>query len=256
MSDGLKYKLIILFVIILIVAAFLTFYIKLQINQYTESYEKSQSAVIRAVVIRVNENGLNVMSIENSNELYNVGYSSERNIGFKQGQEILIYFNGIVMDTYPLQLGNAYKIEIVKEKSDVEIPEKNLKFYYSSRNNVNVSINELIKTGMTLTITDKNELPYDYTNKYVIYKKEINEDYKGEGEKIGNDTENSTSGYTGTGVQYVWKELEKISDVSCESTVESLIYNLPYANKDNQYSVIGRKFNWISLYGELKERRI
>ncbi|MBO5478893.1 MAG: hypothetical protein J6A04_04195 [Clostridia bacterium] len=162
-----------------------------------DTLEKSNmSSTIRAVVVKVNEKGLYAIGIENVTELFYVGFSNEGNIGFKQGQEILIYFDGMVLETYPAQLGKVGKIEILKEKSDISIPDSVLRFCYSLRNNVNVTVSELTNSGILLTITDTNELPYNYSNKYIIYKKVKNEDYTGIGYKIGEDTKNSIAGYT------------------------------------------------------------
>ena len=60
----------------------------------------------------------------------------------------------------------------------------------------------------------------------------------------------------GTGVNYIWKELNKISNINSENTEEILSYNLPNNNENSNNLVIGRKFNWTKLYGELQERRI
>ena len=57
----------------------------------------------------------------------------------------------------------------------------------------------------------------------------------------------------GTGTEYIWKELNKISDISSESTEEILVYNLPNINENENYLIEGRKFNWTKLYGTLSE---
>ena len=88
-----------------------------------------------------------------------------------------------------------------------------------------------------------------------VYEKVKNENYTGVGEPIGENTNNSTAGYTGTGTEYIWKELDKISDISSESTEETLTYNLPNIKEGEDYYLIdGRKFNWTKLYGTLGER--
>lgn len=48
---------------------------------------------------------------------------------------------------------------------------------------------------------------------------------------------------------YIWQEVEKISNVSCEETEEELKYSM---TEENQYHVIGRRFNWSKLYGKLE----
>ena len=59
----------------------------------------------------------------------------------------------------------------------------------------------------------------------------------------------------GTGAEYIWKELDKVSNISSESTEEPL-NNLPEINEEENYLIEGRKFNWTKLYGTLSERRI
>lgn len=60
----------------------------------------------------------------------------------------------------------------------------------------------------------------------------------------------------GTGTEYIWEEVKKISNISSESTEETLTYNLPNIAEGDKYFVDGRKFNWTKLYGKLSERRI
>lgn len=60
----------------------------------------------------------------------------------------------------------------------------------------------------------------------------------------------------GTGTEYIWKEVNKISNISSENTEETLAYNLPNMTEKENYLVVGRKFNWTKLYGKLEKRRI
>ena len=57
----------------------------------------------------------------------------------------------------------------------------------------------------------------------------------------------------GTEPEYIWQEVNKISDISSENTEETLTYNLPSMNENENYLVEGRKFNWSELYGNLDE---
>ena len=81
----------------------------------TKNENNKASTTIKAVVVNA-EKGLLVMEIENTGDLYDVNYENKDNIKFKQGQEILIYFNGGMLETYPAQIINVEKIEILKEK--------------------------------------------------------------------------------------------------------------------------------------------
>lgn len=150
----------------------------------------------RAVIVKVNENSLGVMDLD-ATTIYSVSFAKEGNIGFQQGQEVLIYFDGVIASTFPEQIFHVGKIKIVKEKSDISIPEKVLKYYNSSRNNVEVSVSELTKTGMSIAIKDTNEIPYQYSNTYKIYKKnkQAEEKIEIDTNKIIPATENSTSSY-------------------------------------------------------------
>lgn len=257
MKKGIKILLVIIGIaIVLGLIFFAVNYNRVQNSEELKSAENdNMKATIKAVVVKVNENNILAMGIENGTELYSIGIKNIENVEFKKGQEILIYFNGDVMDTYPAQLGSIGKIEILKEQSDVQIPDDILRFCYNSKDNVTITISELSNSGITLNIVDKNELPYNYAHSYIINKKVKNENYTGVGEQIGENTKNSTSGYTGTGTEYIWKELDKISDISSESTEDTLTYNLPYIKEGEDYYLIdGRKFNWTKLYGTLGER--
>lgn len=215
--------------------------------------ENNYKAELKAVVVKVNEKSMLVMETEKANELISVGFTYEGNIGFKQGQEIVIYFDGMIMESYPAQIGNVQKIEIVQEKSNIEIPDNILRYCYSSKENVAVFINDFTKSSIFFNIEDKNELPYKYSNDYKIYKKVKNKDYTGIGHKIGEDTENSTAGFTGTGTEYIWEEVEKISDIESKNTVEDLVYDPQNKTENEHYTAIGKKCDWTKLYGELDE---
>lgn len=151
-----------------------------------------ESSSIRAVIVQVNENNLMVMPIETDISLALASFAEEGNIGFKQGQEVLIYHDGFIDCTYPAGISHVSKIEIVKEKSSVTIPDKLLK----SMSLVSVSVEKMTNTSLTITIMDKNEKPYHYPDHYKIRKKVKNKDYTGKGKKVGEDTETTLSGFT------------------------------------------------------------
>lgn len=165
-------------------------------NESNYNENNNMNATLKAVVIRADENHLLAMGISNWEGLYSIGLKGSTDSTYKKGQEILVYFDGNVMETYPAQLGNIDKIEIVKDKSDIQIPDNIMRFCYNSKDKVNVTVTELTNSGITLTITDTNELQYNYSHSYTINKKVKNENYTGVGQKIGEDTGNSTSGFT------------------------------------------------------------
>ncbi len=57
----------------------------------------------------------------------------------------------------------------------------------------------------------------------------------------------------GTGAEYIWEELEKISDVSKNNTIEELVYDLPNTTDEESIKTSGRRINWEPLYGELSQ---
>ncbi len=81
----------------------------LDIDEYLDSQEPIE---VRAVIIKVKEETLGVMSLdeqytkyqngktENVN-LYNISFGNEGNIGFKEGQEIVFYYTGVVKAMSP-----------------------------------------------------------------------------------------------------------------------------------------------------------
>ncbi len=50
----------------------------------------------------------------------------------------------------------------------------------------------------------------------------------------------------GTGLEYSYEDLEKISDISTENTIETI--------ENNQ--IVEKRIDWTTLYGELGERKI
>lgn len=163
---------------------------------YNKMQPENMRVKMKAVVVKVNENSMLVTTdTKNTNGLINIGFAKDGNIGYKQGQEILIYYDGFENSSYPGQIWNVGKIEVKKEKSNVEIPERILRYAYSSMNNVFVQISELTNKEITLKITDTNEFKFVFANSYEIKKEEKNLNYTGTGYKIGEDTSNSTAPY-------------------------------------------------------------
>lgn len=183
-----KKILVIVAIIILILLVLISILLKLK--------EDGPIYKMELIIVKANEN--NILAMELDGSLYNIGTKEYSNLEFKNGQKILIYFNGLILQSYPAQLGNIKKIKIIEEESNVEIPKYILRYCYSSTDNIKVTVNELKNNGITLTITDTNEIPYNYSHKYKIYEKVENENYTGVGQKIGEDTENSLSGYIRT----------------------------------------------------------
>lgn len=225
-------------------------------NYLQEDGTGNMAATMPGVIMEVHDNSLSIMEIKDNastEDLYNVSFASDGNIGFQQGQEVLIYFDGIVAATYPGQIYNVGKIEITKAQTDITIPDDVLRYYNNSKDNISIYISEISSKGITINITDKNDIPYEFSNNYIIYKEVKNDAYTGEGEQIGGNTGNSVGAFTGTGAEYEWTELPENSNINLEDTMQDLIYNLPNMTEENNYNVIGKKIDWTNLYGELSD---
>lgn len=209
---------------------------------YNKMQPENMRVKMKAVVVKVNENSMLVMEYDKS--LMNIGFSEDGNIGYKQGQEIEIYYDGIIDSIYPGHIGKPGKIKVTKEESNIEIPESILRYAYSSIDNVHVEITELTNEGITLQITDTNELKHNYSHNYKIEKEVKNLNYTGIGYKVGEDTEYSTSGYVAPAPEYILEEVNKISDISCEDTED--------IKRNTSKELIDRKFDWTQLYGNLE----
>ena len=119
MKKGIKALLILLIIIIIIgtIIGGIYFY-KLKNNLlYT----------LEGVVVKVNDYNLSIM--DDDKNLYTVSFAKEGNIGFNINQEIEIYFDGMIMTSYPEQIRNVGKIEIIKEKRVKKVVGKFLIYY-------------------------------------------------------------------------------------------------------------------------------
>jgi len=177
---------------------------------------------IRAVVIRVDEKYLEVMELVEDNwNLYTIKYSTNDNINFKQGQEILIYYNEesiIEQSGGTISKNDIKKIKILKEKSDTEIPNELLRRVFSSTANISISIEDISLTGVSLIIKDTNDYKYGEYTKYDIYKK-------------NNSSLNGNS----------WEEVPRIS--ADEKEVSSV-------NIDN--NTVKKVYSWKNSYNKLE----
>lgn len=168
----MKNKSKILIVIILLVTICVLGYVFIQ----------TDDSNIRGVVIEAREKNLTIMDVKDEG-LYYVSIPENNKLQFKQGQEILIYFNdyAIIEQTYPANIGkeDIEKIRIIKEKSNVKIPREKLGRIYNSGENVLITIDELSPTEISITINDTNEFKreYSHSNSYRVSKKGSNGSY-------------------------------------------------------------------------------
>ena len=144
---------------------------------------EKMSCKTKAVVVKVNESSLFAELEEEG--LCSVSFGKNGNIGFKKGQEIEIYFDGMINASYP---------------GGKEISKGALQYCYSSKENVEIEVEEFTKEKVVIKVKDTNELPYEYSDQFKILKKNDNyvEPTFDPSRVIGGDTENSSSGYLRT----------------------------------------------------------
>ena len=145
------------------------------------------NSTMKGVVVKVYENELGVLGKNGDNDLYLVDFGKEKNIGFKQGQEIEIYYNGFVMEMFPARPSGVSNIKIIKEKSDKQIPEfaieffnnstdKNRFFYNPTNENnlieMNIKDGTLTPKGATFILKNNTDKEYSYEPAYYLEKKE------------------------------------------------------------------------------------
>jgi len=215
---------IIILIFILILTVIFSLYVIGQIRGVPE-YTIFKTFSLNAIVVKVNEDTIDVMEKEENDNgyhnLYKVYFGKKGDIGFKQGQEVTIYHKQNVMSGMSYYtIYKVKKIDIVKEKSDVEIPKDVLRYYYSSIENVSIDVEEITKNSISVRIKDLNEIPFEYSKFYSLYQ------YKN-----GKIVANNRVGYEGR-----YYELTN--------------YNTVNGNE------LAMTYNWKDEIGELKERRI
>lgn len=200
---------------------------------------RNMVAIKKAFIAGVNKDNIYVVDSENQNLLYQVSFAKEGNIGFKVGQEVMIYFNGKTSSTGKngiIGIQNVGKIEIIDNSLNHLISNDILKKFYTTYDNVDVNVESLTNTGITFTITDKNDIKYNFNNNCAMFKnvaeKPSNEPI------IGKDGSMSMPAYEGD----KWQELSKISD-----DIEN---NADIENIDENTKRI--TYDWSNIYGPLK----
>lgn len=222
-------------------------YDEIKIGTWFMNYEDFQNemnsqSTINAIIVNVNDNSLGVVHKDNLNEIMIIAIPDEDKNEYKENEEILIYFDGSILETYPAQVNNVSKIEIVNEKSNETIPTNVLRYFNSSKDNLEVTVDNISNSEIVINIKDSNEIKYEFSNKYSILKKNEDTSQK-EPEIVVPETSNSTSSSEGTGVP-IWKEITKISNIESSNTVKS---------DDVDEQTKRMIFNFEELYGVLKD---
>lgn len=250
MKRGLKVLIIVLVILvvlavaILLVKHFTTNEVNNELTGNSISYDNADAdaiATMDVVIVRVDDTYLEVINKDDPNDVMRANIPDDDINEYKQNQEVRVYYNGMINEMYPGSFDKVSKIEILKDNSDVTIPEKALKLFYSSRNNVSVSNINATQTGISFEIKDTNEYKYEYTNTYTLFKKNPEaEQVKAPSMPIV--TGNTTSSYEGSGIP-LWEEASKVSDVNSEDTVTS---------ENIAEDTVRKICDWTNIYGKLE----
>ena len=248
MKRGLKVLIIVLVILvvlavaILLVKHFTTNEVNNELTGNSISYDNADAiATMDVVIVRVDDTYLEVINKDDPNDVMRANIPDDDINEYKQNQEVRVYYNGMINEMYPGSFDKVSKIEILKDNSDVTIPEKALKLFYSSRNNVSVSNINVTQTGVSFEIKDTNEYKYEYTNTYTLFKKNPEaEQVKAPSMPIV--TGNTTSSYEGSGIP-LWEEASKVSDVNSEDTVTS---------ENIAEDTVRKICDWTNIYGKLE----
>lgn len=248
MKRGLKVLIIVLVILvvlavaILLVKHFTTNEVNNELTGNSISYDNADAiATMDVVIVRVDDTYLEVINKDDPNDVMRANIPDDDTNEYKQNQEVRVYYNGMINEMYPGSFDKVSKIEILKDNSDVTIPEKALKLFYSSRNNVSVSNINVTQTGISFEIKDTNEYKYEYTNTYTLFKKNPEaEQVKAPSMPIV--TGNTTSSYEGSGIP-LWEEASKVSDVNSEDTVTS---------ENIAEDTVRKICDWTNIYGKLE----
>lgn len=248
MKMGLKVLIIVLVILVVVAVAillvkhFTTNEVNNELTGNSISYDNADAiATMDVVIVRVDDTYLEVINKDDPNDVMRANIPDDDTNEYKQNQEVRVYYNGMINEMYPGSFDKVSKIEILKDNSDVTIPEKALKLFYSSRNNVSVSNINVTQTGISFEIKDTNEYKYEYTNTYTLFKKNPEaEQVKAPSMPIV--TGNTTSSYEGSGIP-LWEEASKVSDVNSEDTVTS---------ENIAEDTVRKICDWTNIYGKLE----
>ena len=143
MKRGLKVLIIVLVILVVVAVAillvkhFTTNEVNNELTGNSISYDNADAiATMDVVIVRVDDTYLEVINKDDPNDVMRANIPDDDTNEYKQNQEVRVYYNGMINEMYPGSFDKVSKIEILKDNSDVTIPEKALKIFYRSRNNV------------------------------------------------------------------------------------------------------------------------
>lgn len=252
MKKVLKFFLIILLIIIIALAG-------LQIWIYLEHTKAKKKLVVVKSYVE------SFYGVDEKGMLYDVSFNNPRKLNgkdLKMGQEIEIYWHGTINSSAPAGIGGVRKYKILKEESDIEIPEYAKMHCYSTTKNVMVYVREISNEKIEFRILDTNEIPYEYDFGYSLFKKNLeNEEYnknlqeqfkkeQGVDTEVENDdtTEtNSTKPFNPDTSKYktVWEIVNEKDVVSMKDVIKVV-------DSTKGHLDIEGMFDWTKVYGVLE----
>lgn len=235
-------------------------------NLKIEEDEVLKSKVLKNAVVIKNLN--DYMYVYNAEKgVFSISYPKDEDKEFKKGQEVNIFFNDeMIIATNPPRLNEIEKIEVLKEETEIEVPSSVWSNYYSDTYEVDISVNNCNTTGISISITDKNEYPIVYTNKYRLEKisrNTVSSDDTSTNNIINVDNDTNTTitnssknnnqdsyltGSVMTRQQYKDLLLVNNSDGAYSDSIKENIKKDKYQN-----TVIEKIINWKDICGNLKK---
>lgn len=204
--------------------------------------------------------------VDEKGELYYVRFNNPRKLNgkdLKMGQEIEIYWHGMINSSAPAGIGGVRKYKILKEESDIKIPEYAKLHCYNTTKKIMVHVREVTNEKIEFRILDTNEIPYKYDFGYSLSKKNIeNEEYnnklieenKKEREEKSTTKKGSVTTKTNRVEPYnpdtskyktVWERVNEKSVVSMDDVIKIV------DSTKGHYDIEG-KFDWTKVYGALE----
>lgn len=254
MKKVLKFFLIILLIIILGLAG-------LQAWIYLDHTKASMKLVVVKSYVE------SFYGVDEAGELYDVSFDNPRKLNgkdLKMGQEIEIYWHGMINSSAPAGIGGVRKYKILKEESDIEIPEYAMQHCYNTPTNVMVHVREITNEKLEFRILDTNDIPYEYDFNYSLSKKNIeNEEYnnkiteenKKEREEKSTTKKGSITTKTNTVEPYnpdtskyktVWERANEKDIVSMDDVIKIVDSTKGHVDMEGM-------FDWTKVYGTLEQ---
>lgn len=138
---------------LIVFAVFFTMFFLLETQNF--SYDMD------VVVVKAEEH--QIIGIDENEEIIIVNSNDQDLRKFLKGQTVRVYYDGMILTTYPGQITGRVKL---KDKTIKEIPDKYLRYAYSTPSNVILDISDSTKEEFVLYIEDNNSIKYLYNEEY------------------------------------------------------------------------------------------